>query len=147
MRGFKKFIKEEDGNDIEKSLHKIPKTHRNLVHGYKIIFEPNHTLRGDDGHVGMITNNPKQIRLASPFNYGREFALLHEVGHLVWAAYVKGTALEQEWNQIAANTKDKKKDENAEELFCHAYADTYAKNKIVIHHHPEWEAFINKLPN
>ena len=38
MKGFKKFIKDEDSEDVEKSLHKIPKSHRNLVHGFKIRF-------------------------------------------------------------------------------------------------------------
>lgn len=145
MRGFKKFIKEEDSGDVEKSLRKLPRTYRNLVHGYKITFEPNNTLHGDDGHVGMITNNPKQIRVASPWNYGREFALLHEVGHLVWAAYIKGTQLEKEWEQIVANTKHKKKDEPPEENWCHAFANTYSKNKVVIHTHPEWEEFMKRV--
>ena len=63
----------------------------------------------------------------------------------MWAAYIKGTQLEKMWNQIAANTENKKKDEPPEELFCHAYANTYAKNKIEIHNHPEWEQFIAQL--
>lgn len=144
MGSFKNFI--EENGDINKSLSKLPEAHRRLVKGYKIKFEPHNTLKGDDGHVGMIINKPnKVIRIASPWNYGREWALLHEIGHLVWAAFIKGTPFEQQWDHIAQNTKHKKKDENAEELFCHGYADCYCKNKIVIHHHPEWEQFIKSL--
>jgi len=53
--------------------------------------------------------------------------------------------MRQHWAQIVANTKDKQNQE-AEELFAMAYANHYAKNKIVIHDHPEWDLFIRKLP-
>ena len=33
-----------------------------------------------------------------------------------------------------------------EELFEMAYANTYAKNKIEIHSHKEWDNFIKNLP-
>lgn len=137
----------KDNADIEKSLAKIPKGHRELVHGFHIKLEPGNTLHGDDGHVGIIMTNPKrQIKVASPWNYPREFALLHEVGHLVFEKFVRGTDLEKQWKKICANTKDKKKNEPPEELFCHAYANTYCKHQVVIHTHPEWEKFIKDLP-
>jgi hypothetical protein len=48
------------------------------------------------------------------------------------------------WKKIVAGTKNKM-NQDAEELFCMAYANHFAKNKIVIHTHPEWESFIQKF--
>lgn len=146
MKGFKKWVTEDD--DVKATLAKIPKSHQKLVKGFKIVFEPRNTLEGDDGHVGMVINKPKKmIRIASPWNYGREFTLLHEVAHLVWAVFMT-PELKKEWGAITKRTKDKKKDENEEELFCHSYANTYAKNKVTIHDHAEWDKFIRtKVPH
>jgi hypothetical protein len=52
--------------------------------------------------------------------------------------------LVHEWKQIVARTKNKQK-QGPEELFCHAYANYYVKNKIVIHDHPEWRQFIANI--
>lgn len=136
-----------DEADIQKSLNKLPKAHKELAKGFKIVLEPNNTLKGDKGHVGVIMTHPSpQIRVASPWNYPREFAFLHEVAHLVYEKYIRGTPLEQEWNAICARTKDKKKGEPPEELFCHAYANRYCNNQVVIHDHEEWNNFIDALP-
>jgi hypothetical protein len=136
----------EDG-DVEKSLAKLPDSHRALVQGFKIEFEPHNTLKGDAGHVGVIMTHPRKlIKVASPWNYGREFALLHEVGHLVYEKYVRGTDLEKMWEKIAGSVEHKKKNEPPEELFCHAYANFYAKHKITIHDHDAWNEFIGRLP-
>lgn len=146
MERFKQFLENED-EDAHKSLGKLPKAHQKLAHGFKLTFEPSHTLKGDDGHIGEIILDPKhkQIRVCSPWNYGRSFAFLHEIGHLVWANYVKGKPLEKEWNKLCEKVKDKKKDEPPEELFCHCYANNYVKFPLVIHDHPEWNKFIKNL--
>ena len=144
MNGFKQFVTEDE--DVAKSLAKLPAHHRMLVKGYKFLFEPGNTLKGDDGHVGMIVNKPnKVVRIAAPWNYGREFTLLHEIAHLVYEVYIRGTPFEKSWEQLSMSTPDRKKDEPAEELFCHAYANHFAKNKIEIHNHPEWDQFIRKV--
>lgn len=146
MNGFKRFVTEDE--DVSKTIAKLPKHHQGLVKGYKFLFEPGNTLRGDDGHVGVIVNQPKKvIRIAAPWNYGREFTVIHEVAHLVYEMYVKGTPLEKEWATLAMSVKNRKKDENAEELFCHAYAASYCKHPPVIHYHPVWVRFIRDLPS
>jgi hypothetical protein len=144
MNGFKNFVT-EDG-DVAKTIAKLPIHHQELVKGYKFLFEPHNTLKGDKGHVGMIVNKPeKVIRIAAPWRYSREFTTLHEIAHLVHELYVKGTPLEKEWKIIVSNTKNKKKDESPEELFCHSYAATFCQHPPSIHDHPEWRSFINKV--
>ena len=147
MINFKQFI-ECEHEDVHQALKKLPVAHQKLAKGFKLTIEPDNTLKGDDGHVGEIIMHPKKksIRISSPWNYGREFALFHEIGHLVWENYVKGTPLQKLWEKICDKTKDKKKDEPAEELFCHTYANTYIKFPLVIHYHPKWIEFIKKLP-
>lgn len=146
MKDFKKFIESEE-EDVHKSLAKLPAAYQKLAHGFKVSFEPSHTLKGDDKHIGEIILDKKQkrIRVCSPWNYGRSFAFLHEIGHLVWEKYIKGTDLEKEWISICKNTKDKKKDEPEDENFCHAFANQYVKFPLVIHDHPEWKKFIKKV--
>lgn len=137
----------QDGEDAKKSLSKLPKSHQQLANGFEIVFEPANTLQGDEAHVGVIMTSPKrQIRVASPWRYGREFAFLHEIGHLVWAKYVKGTDLEKEWSRVVKLNPHRKKEEPDEENHSHAYANTYIKNKMVIHTHPAWDKFIRSLP-
>jgi hypothetical protein len=144
MKGFKQYVTEDE--DVANTIAKLPKDFQELVKGYKFLFEPHNTLKGDDGHVGMITNKPKKIiRIAGPWRYSRDFVVLHEIAHLVYEAYIRGTSLEKEWEIIAKNTKNKKEDETAEELMCHAFAATYCEHPPVIHYHPEWVKFIKKL--
>jgi hypothetical protein len=145
MKGFKRFVNEDE--DVQKTIAKLPRHHQILVKGYKFQFEPGNTLKGDDGHVGMIVNKPEKIiRIAAPWRFGREFTLLHEIAHLVYEFYVRGTPLEVEWGRIEKSTPNKKENESAEENFCHAYANVYASMKITIHTHPEWKEFILRLP-
>jgi hypothetical protein len=141
---FKQYMK--DNSDIEKSLAKLPEAHRKLVDGFHIKLEPGNTLRGDNGHVGVIMTNPKrQIKVASPWNYPREFALLHEVGHLVFEKWVRGTKLEKEWKKICKLNPNRKKDESDEENWCHSYSNHFVKHKVITHTHPEWEAYFNRF--
>lgn len=129
--------------DVKKTFNKLPKSHYNLIKKYKIEFEPNNTLKGDDGHIGFIDEENKKIKVAAPWNYGREFTLLHEVGHAVWK-YLVDNKNKKEWEKIVKNTKNKQK-QNDEELFCMAYANYYAKHKIEIHNHENWNNFIKNI--
>ena len=150
MTGFRQFLETQAQEEVKDTLSKLPKAHQELAKGYKFKFEGGCTLSGSKENIGMINlNDPKNrtIHVAAPWNYGRQFAMLHEVGHLVYEKYMAGNAsLKKKWQKIVDGTKKKKLDQPAEELFCHAYANTYCKNKVVIHHHPEWEKFIKDLP-
>jgi hypothetical protein len=134
----------EEKDDIQKTLGKLPKSHAALVKGYRWKFHAGNTLNGDDEHVGYIDDGDQEIAVAGPWNYGREFTILHEVGHKVWENFVD-PHMRQMWSQIVSRTKHKQ-NQNPEELFCMAYANEYVKNKIVIHTHKEWSDFIKRLP-
>jgi len=131
--------------DIAKTLEKLPDSHAELVQGYNWKLHPGNTLNGDEEHVGYMDDQDKEIAVSSPWNYGREFTVLHEIGHRVWEKLVP-PQYKKMWFQIAQNTEEKQ-DQSPEELFCMAYANHYAKNKIVIHDHPQWHEFIERLPH
>lgn len=144
MEGFRLFLeKTEEEKNVQQLLKKLPAGHRNLLKGYKFKYQGGNTLKGDDGHIGVIYQD--KITVAAPWNYGREFTTLHEIAHLVWE-YKMTPKLKNEWKEIVSKTKNKQK-QIPEELFCMAYACHYAKHKIKIHDHPEWHEFIkNKVP-
>lgn len=135
--------KSEEHDDITKMLSKIPKSHRALLKGYNFKLQGGNTLSGDDEHIGYMDAEEEEIAVAAPWNYGREFAMLHEIAHVIWERL--GDDLKHEWGEIVKRT-DEKQDQSEEELFCMAYANHYAKNKIVIHDHEEWHEFIERLP-
>ena len=114
MISFKEFVKandmDEEKKDIEKTLKKLPHSHASLVKGYKWKFHSGNTLNGDNQHVGYIDDSDKEIAVASPWNYGREFTILHEVGHKVWENFVT-PQMKNQWNKIVANTKNKQEQE------------------------------------
>jgi hypothetical protein len=141
---FKDFLTESYISDVKKTLGKIPKKHASLLRGYKFKFEGGNELKGDKDHIGFIDEEKKLVTIAAPYNYGREFTLLHEIGHAVWKYFVS-KELRKQWMSIVEKTKHKQS-QGAEELFAMAYANTYAKNKIEIHNHPEWESFIRNIP-
>jgi Zn-dependent peptidase ImmA (M78 family) len=142
---FKQFLAEETKNlsDINKTLKKLPNEHRKLLKGFKFKFQGDNTIKNDDKHVGIIDTEKKTVTISAPYFYPREWVMLHELGHLVWKLFVN-KALRKKWSNIVKNTKNKMKD-GEEELFCMAYAGTYAKHKIEIHNHPEWESFVKAL--
>lgn len=142
---FKEFLIESDQTDVKKTLGKLPRKHRDLFNGYKFVFQGGNGLKGDPEHVGFIDEKKKIVTIAAPYNYGREFTILHEVGHAVWKYFVD-EEMKKQWSEIVKRTKNKQ-NQGIEELFCMAYANTYAKNKIVIHDHPEWDKFIKNLTN
>ena len=145
MKRFIEFLAEatEEEKNIKTTLDKVPKAHSDLIRGFKYRWQSGNTLSGDDGHIGIINPNTKTITIAAPWNYGREYTLLHELAHKVWEMFVP-MKMKKLWVRIVKQTKHKMQ-QNAEELFCMAYANHFAKNKITIHTHPEWDAFIQRL--
>ena len=139
---FKQFI-ESKNPDLDATLHKLPKKIQALLKGYKYTFTPDNSLKNDKGHVGVIDKDKKTIIISAPWNYGRELALLHEVGHLVWENLVSKEQ-KKEWILIVRGTKDKQ-DQSPEELFSFAFANHYVHMKVEIHSHPTWEKFIKKI--
>jgi len=149
---FKEFLLHEaeghikESGDVNQTLKKLPKMHQKLLKGYTFSFQANNTLKGDGGHIGSNDLDTKTIEIAAPWNYGREFALLHEIGHVIFMYLIEPHKHRTEqWEKIVRNTKAEKVNQIAEELFCHAYANTYAKNKVLVHNHPTWERFIKSL--
>jgi hypothetical protein len=145
MEGFRLFCEqtEEQEANIKATLKKLPPTHRELISHYKLKWHGDNTLAGDDGHIGIVNPSTKTITIAAPWNYGREYTFLHEIAHKVFERFMTKPMF-AEWKKILAGTKQKMK-QNAEELWCMCYANYFAKNKIVIHTHPEWEAYMKKF--
>jgi hypothetical protein len=147
MDGFKYFLEQtsEQEENIKKTLARVPKKHSALIKGYNFKWQCDNVLNGDGEHVGVIDPNDKTITVAAPYRYSREFTFLHELAHKVWENFVSPfPELVEKWKKIVKGTKNKMR-QNAEELFCHGYAATYAQNPPMIHHHEEWIKFINKI--
>jgi len=144
----------EEKQDILKTLSKLPHSHRNLIKGFSWKFQGGNTLSGDDKHVGYMDDHSKEIAVAAPWNFPREFTALHEISHIVFERLPN--QLKQQWEQlvvknrhIQANENPQAKDslnQNAEEIFCHCYACFYSKHKIATYNNPEWMDFIRNLP-
>jgi len=134
-------IQSEEQKNINATLKKIPKKHRKLLNGFKIHFSGHNTLEGDKNHIGSIYMD--KIKIAAPWNYGREFTLLHEIAHLLWEKIITDEQ-KKEWSKVVKKNKHRLK-QNDEELFCMAYANTYARHKIKVHTNSDWEKFINNL--
>jgi hypothetical protein len=150
---FRKFLSEsEEKANVKKTIAKLPAGHQELLRGYKFRYQGGNTLKGDDENIGYIYQD--RIVVAAPWNYGREFTTLHEIAHLVYE-YKMTKQLKKEWEELVNRTKEqqvklvKKKgksadalNQNAEELFSMAYANTYAGTQVVKYDHPEWIEFI-----
>ena len=104
MLSFKKFLQDnmkEEKSDIKKTLSKIPHSHSYLVKDYDWEFHTGNTLNGDDEHIGYIDDKRKEIAVSGPWNYGREFTILHEVGHKVWEKFIlPNKKLVEKWKKI-----------------------------------------------
>lgn len=158
MIRFKEFFQQHDNmieekGDIKKTLAKLPPSHQSLVQGFKWKFHGGNTLNGDAKHVGYMDDNSKEIAVAAPWNFSREFAILHEIAHKVyeklpneikhqWASLVHNNAQTQ--MQDNPQAKDSLKQE-PEEIFCHSYANYYSKHKNATYNNPEWMKFIEEL--
>ena len=148
MEGFRQFyeVTKEQESNIKDTLKKLPPAHQVLVAPYKIKWHGDNTLSGDDGHIGIVNPQSNTMTIAAPWNYGREYTFLHEIAHKVWEKFVApNPQLVKLWSQVVKQNKNRMK-QNDEELFCMAYSNHYAKNKIVVHTHPAWEKFIANLP-
>lgn len=146
---FREYFKEEAERqkDVRNTLRKIPKAHAKLVRGYKFEFQPSNCLKGDDRHIGVIDEKKKKITIAAPWNYGREYTLLHEIGHAVWKYLVDGDKKE-EWKKLLAPVRKNNKrdlDQGDEEIFCMTYAQVYAKNKMEKYDHDELVGFVKEV--
>lgn len=143
---FKNFIIEsnEYEKDIKRTIAKLPSKWQKLLKGYKFKFQPGNTLKGDDGHVGVLDPEKKTVTLAAPWRFGREFTLLHEFAHQVWATL--STDIKKEWKKIfnKANKKEHHQP-SAEELFCMVFAASVCEHPPVTFHKKEWISFIKKL--
>lgn len=142
---FKQFITESEKSldDIKDTLKKLPKSHKKLLDGFTYEFQPGNTMKGDNGHVGMIDGEKKKITLAAPHFYSREFTFLHELGHMVWVALLTPEQ-KKEWAKISKENPNTKK-ENDEENFCMAYACHYSKHHLTTYHLKSWMNFIKKI--
>jgi hypothetical protein len=151
MMSFRQFLEsdgsmEEERRDILKTLGKIPASHRALVQGFSWKFQGGNTLRGDDEHVGYMDDMNREIAVAAPWSYSREFTILHEIGHRVFEAFVQPDQhLMKIWHEIMAKSKHKPP-QPIEELFCMSYAAAYAKHPPTTYTRPEWIEFIKRLP-
>lgn len=155
-KNFKLFLETEEENNVKRLIKSLPKGHQNLLNGYKFVYTPNNTLKGDNQHIGYIYKN--KIVIAAPWNYGRAFTTLHEIAHLVWE-YKLDKDLRKEWESLVQKTKQEfikslpKKNQdslkqNAEEIFCMVYANVYSKHALLTYSNPKWEEFLlNKVPN
>jgi hypothetical protein len=130
--------------DVEETLRKLPASHQKLVRGYKYVFQNGMTMKGDKKHVGLIDDGKRNITLAAPWSYTREFVLLHEIANLVWNKLLN-LKQQDRWKEIAKSTKHKS-ESNPEELFCHAYAFHFSEDRAGnFHDHSHWSLFIKKL--
>ncbi len=145
---------DEEKKDIQKTLSKLPQSHQNLVKNYRWKFHAGNTLNGDNQHVGYIDDGDKEIAVAGPWGYGREFCVLHEVAHKVLK--VLPESIKHQWTDLLSKTKSAQiqnnkdnedaLDQNAEEIFCMSYANFYAKHKLLTYSNPQWMEFIKNLP-
>jgi len=152
---FKNFLIESENKDVKTSLLKLPKKHRALISGYKVVFEDGNTIKGDGDHVGFIDEEKKTITIAAPWNYGREYAFLHEVGHVIWK-YIVDEDMRKKWNKLVKQHKAEQKnkvnssnslDQNTEELFCMVYAAVYSNHPPITFSNKAWESFVKSINN
>ena len=148
MGRFKQFLIENEKmetGDLKKTLNNVPAQYRELLKGYTFQVQGGNVLKNDEEHIGSNDMDKKKIVIAAPWHHSRSFALLHELGHLVYAKFVEPYPEKvKEWKSIVKKTKNKLH-QNAEENFCHGFSNIYVKHKVVIHNHPEWEKFIRSL--
>jgi hypothetical protein len=147
MAQFKKYLESEEKKDVKRTLEKIPEKHARLVKNYEIVFQPSNTLKGDDKHIGLIDEKRKKITISAPWNYGREYTLLHEIGHAVWK-FLLDEGSRKEWKALLEKERAKSKKnlgQEDEEIFCMIYAQVYAKNKIEKYRNKNLVAFVSKI--
>jgi hypothetical protein len=142
MTNFRRFLLEsEEEQNVKETIALLPKGHQKLLKGFKFTFEAGNTLKGDNDHIGYIHKN--KIVVAAPWNYGREWTMLHEIGHLVFERLCDAH-YKKEWTQVVKKNPKRQK-QNDEELWCMAYANHFSKHKVDVHNHPAWEEYMKKF--
>jgi len=156
MENFKTFLESEEQKDVRQMMSKLPQKYQDLLSGFKFRFTPKNTLKNDNENIGYIYK--RKIVVAAPWHYGRCMVTLHEIAHLVWEKLMT-KKLRKQWKKIVSETiEDQKKsvpersknalDQNNEEIFCMAFAATYAKHPPVTYVNKRWQDFItNQVPN
>ena len=143
---FKDFfiLAESYEQDIKKTLSKIPKKHQALIRGYKFKFQSGNELKGDHESVGLVDREKKTITIAAPYNFGREFCILHEIGHLVWETLDKDA--QKKWRELIKKypAEDSPK-QAADEYFSMAYANTHVYNQVKKFCIDAWHKFVQGL--
>jgi|LakMenE18May11ns_1017448.scaffolds.fasta_scaffold9946943_7 hypothetical protein len=145
---FKNFFENEEKDGLIKTLDKVPKKHRELIHNFEIKYKNGTTL--DKENVGLKCG--KKIQISSPWHYSKEFVTLHELGHVVyekmslknknkWKKLLKNTIKNQ---REKTNSKDSLK-QSQEEIFCMAYASTYCKHAPNTYVNKDWQNFIKTI--
>jgi hypothetical protein len=152
IKNFRNFFESEESNSVNKTLSRIPSSHRGLAQKLKIKFQGNMTLNNDKKNIGSVDN--KEIEVAAPWNYSRELVVLHEIAHLVYEKLNEKT--KKQWELLVKKTKESQKNklkkvsrnslnQSAEELFCMTYGTVYSKHPPKTFDHPEWVEFIKKI--
>ena len=141
---FKTFFESsEEEDNLKETLARLPTSHRKLVKNFSIKLHGGNTLNNDDQHIGYMSKDKEEIAVAAPWNYGREFALLHEVGHRVYDTLPP--QFKAKWDHLVKNTVHKFKDHSTEEFFCMMYAQAYSKHQLKEFNIPLLVQFIKSL--
>ncbi len=122
------FESSEEEDNLKATLAQLPTSHRDLIKDCSLKLHNGNTLDKDDQHIGYMDAKKKEIAVAAPWHYGREFTFLHEIGHRVYDTLPK--EFKDKWEHLVKKTDHKFKEHNIEELFCMIYAQAYAKHKL-----------------
>lgn len=144
MIGFIQFFeqKSEEIKNLDDTVSKLPEKYKKLITDYEFKYTCKNTLDNDDDHVGYIQGY--DIEVSAPWNYGREFTTLHEIGHLVWEKTVTDKQKKM-WNILCKKHYSKKPKMNCEEVFCMVFANCYVNHKIETYNIPKLIKFIKNL--
>jgi len=127
---FKKFLNDSASQEAKKTINILPSKYKNLLKDYIFKFDLGTTLKGDKENVGVVQKikDKKEIRVASSWSFSREFILLHEIGHVIYANFVAGKPIAKIWAKLSKKYKQKNEKGNEEETFCHRFAANYSQH-------------------
>jgi Zn-dependent peptidase ImmA (M78 family) len=150
-KDFKKFLSDSASNEAKKTIKSLPKKYKNLLNNYIFRFDMGTTLKNDKQHVGVVSkeNDKKEIRISSGWLFSREFILLHEIGHVVYANCVANKPEQKEWEKLSKKFKAKHETGDSEESFCHRFASNYCEHPPTMFgkDKDELSKFFKKLEN
>jgi hypothetical protein len=147
---FKYFLESEEKSNLEKTISRLPKKHRELIHNYKFKYKDKTTL--DKKNVGLLCGD--KIEIAGGWNYSKEFVTLHEVGHVVWEKL--SSSEKHKWKDLLSRTIDDQKkkadkisksslNQNPEEIFAMTYACAYSKHPSHYFYNKKWIKFVKSI--